>query len=129
MQSSESVAAAQQSDVAIGLAWAQQIKDIITILLMNLMLLVPIAWPGLILFGVRWALLKKSTSWSKAAVVWSCTFVHEVLCFILFASSSPSDEAVGLVPDHYYALGYAIGIGLSAAALLEMMYRSSSSRY
>jgi hypothetical protein len=128
MQPSESIVAAEQSDVAIGLVWAQQIKDVITILLLNLMLLVPIAWPGLILFGFRWGLLRKSTSLTKAAVIWSCTFVHEVLCFMLFASSSSSDEAIGLIPDHYYVWGYAVGIGLSAIGLLEMMYRSSASK-
>ncbi|QJX45885.1 hypothetical protein HMJ29_02605 [Hymenobacter taeanensis] len=128
MYSSESIAAAEQSDVAIKLAGAQQIKDITTIVFMNLMLLVPIAWPGLVLFGFRWALLKKATSSARAAVLWSCTFVHEVLCFILFASSSASDETIGLLPNYYYAWGYAIGIGLSAIALLELMYRSSAAK-
>ncbi|TGD79026.1 hypothetical protein [Hymenobacter wooponensis] len=129
MQSSEAVTATEQSGVAIALAWAQQMKDTITIILMNLMLLVPIAWPGLILFGFRWSLLKKSTSSTKSAVLWSCTIVHEVLCFMLFASFSPSDEVIGLVPNHYYACGYAIGIVVSAVSLLEMMYRSSASEY
>ncbi|TGE10283.1 hypothetical protein [Hymenobacter fodinae] len=127
MQYSEPTVSAEQSDIAIALAWLQQSKDIITMCMLNLLLVVPIAWPGLVLFLFRWALVKKATTPARVAILWSCTFCHEVLCFMLFASMTRED-GFGVLST-YCTWGYGIGMGLSALGLLEMMYRSSALQY
>ncbi|GAB3834744.1 hypothetical protein [Hymenobacter jeollabukensis] len=98
------------------LALAQQVKDTVTIVCMNLMLLVPIAWPGLVLYGLRWRLTRRGARPSR--VLWSLTLIHELLCFWLFADIKPDSDMAGM---GLFAISYVLGTLLSIGALLTLM--------
>ncbi|KAA9338376.1 hypothetical protein F0P96_05955 [Hymenobacter busanensis] len=100
------------------IATAQQVKDTLTIVAMNLMLLVPIAWPGLVLYFLRWRLTKRTAKRGTAITLWALTFVHELLCVWLFISSKHDPDMAGMLP---FEIGYIVGMMVSVAGLLEAM--------
>ncbi|RYU79729.1 hypothetical protein [Hymenobacter persicinus] len=112
------------------LAGAQQLKDTITILGMNFLLLfgllvfgLPI--PGLVLYFLRWRLVRGKGSRAYATRLWACSLVHEVLCAALFASTELRAELHELAD--YLCLGYALGALLSAGGLLTTLTADSTS--
>ncbi|WP_207895880.1 hypothetical protein [Hymenobacter gummosus] len=104
------------AELARYLALAQQVKDTITIVCMNLLLLVPIAWPGLVLYGLRWRLTRRGVR--PGRWLWGLTLIHELLCLWLFAGIRPGSDLGGMEP---FGLSYVLGTLLSVAALLTVL--------
>ncbi|MFD2786599.1 hypothetical protein [Hymenobacter rubripertinctus] len=102
------------------LAALQQAKDTVTILGMNFMLLfglmMGIAVPGLILYFLRWKLVRATGSPATAIRIWGWSLVHEFLCVILFASEGTQQELHGMAT--LLAYGYTLGIVVSMAGLV-----------
>lgn len=94
------------------LAIAQQTKDTATILAMNFLLLVPIAWPGLVLYALRWPLTRRHAGPGEGRIRWALTLVHEALCLRLFLTPDP--DLNGMPPYEY---GYMLGTGLAVVGL------------
>ena len=106
-----------------GVAIAQQLKDTLIILGMNFMLLFGIlfygiAVPGLVLYALRWRLVRGKSSPRRALAVWSFTFVHEVLCVLLFQSADMQSELMNGAAQ-LLSFGYLLGVGFSLVGLAE----------
>ncbi|UOQ78232.1 hypothetical protein MUN84_06500 [Hymenobacter sp. 5516J-16] len=104
------------------LAILQQLKDTITMLLMNFMLFFGIlfygiAVPGLVLYVLRWQLVRGKNNWQKAALLWGLGVVHELLCVVLFWSVGAEDDLFEC--GSYLAYGYMAGVGISLAGFLN----------
>lgn len=101
------------------LAAIQQTKDTVTIVLMNILLLFGlmfgVAIPGLILYFLRWRLVREKGSRKGAATIWALSCLHELLCAILFLSSSNQSE---LGDTSLIGCGYVLGMLISAAGFL-----------
>ncbi len=116
--------AAQIGYIGRQLARLQQLKDTLTIVGMNFMLLFGIifygiAVPGLILYALRWRLVRGTATRQRAAWIWGLGAVHELLCALMFASASAGAE-LGDMAD-YLAAGYLLGLMLSVAGLAEAL--------
>lgn len=113
------VAAALPSRLQRGLAVAQQVKDSLTIGLLssNGMLLFGvlfgIAIPGLVLYGLRWKLVRRASP--SAFGLWALSLAHELGWIVIFGTAGPNeydlDWCVG---------GYALGVVICALALFEL---------
>ncbi|UOQ72182.1 hypothetical protein [Hymenobacter cellulosilyticus] len=114
-------APAEISTTGRWLAGAQQLKDTLTILGMNILLLFGvlcgIAIPGLVLYFLRWKLVRGKGRRQSAATHWAITLVHELCCGLLFMSADMQNElhewGAGL------AVGYLLGCLISLAGLIE----------
>lgn len=104
------------TELARSIARIQQTKDTVTIVCMNLLLLVPIAWPGLVLYALRWRLTRRGTP--PSPTLWGLTLLHEMLCFWLFADTEPGSDMAGL---ELFAISYVLGTLLSAAGLITAL--------
>ena len=107
------------------LAGAQQLKDTLTILGMNIMLLFALLFfglpiPGLILYFLRWRLARGVGSYSRALVLWGLSAVHELLCILLFQSAEIQTELHEVA--YWLSFGYTIGLLLSSAGFAEAVY-------
>lgn len=107
------------------LAAIQQLKDTVTIGLMNILLLFGlmfgIAIPGLVLYFLRWRLVRGKGSRGSAAVIWALGCLHELLCAVLFLSSSNQSELGDMSLIGY---GYVLGVVVSAAGFLVTTNRA-----
>jgi hypothetical protein len=115
------------SVLGVWLARAQQLKDTVTILGMNFMLLfgllmfgLPI--PGLVLYFLRWRLTRGKARRAYAALLWALGLGHELL---LFASTDAHAELHDMAD--YLTLGYTLGAGISVAGLLTSLFPTSHS--
>lgn len=122
-------AAAEIAPAGVWLARAQQLKDTLTILSLNVLLLfglmafgLPV--PGLVLYGLRWRLARGRGSRSFAAVLWGLGLGHEVLCALLFSSADMHSELHEMAT--WLTWGYALGAVISAAGLLQTFVSPSS---
>jgi hypothetical protein len=122
MESNPSPAAAAEiSSLGRWLAGAQQLKDTITIVGMNFMLLFGLLFfglpiPGLILYWLRWRLVRGQGGRNYALRLWGFSFLHEILCAALFASTDMHAELHEVA--EYLTVGYLLGAAFSAAGLL-----------
>ena len=122
-------ASAEISSLGRWLAGAQQLKDTVTILGMNFVLLFGLLFfglpiPGLVLYLLRWRLVRGQGSRSAATRHWGFTLGHELLCAALFASADIRSELHELAD--YLTLGYGLGALLSAAGLLVTLTHDST---
>ncbi|MCC3157200.1 hypothetical protein LJ737_08120 [Hymenobacter sp. 15J16-1T3B] len=110
---------APAAEAARILALLQQVKDTVTIACMNLLLLVPIAWPGLVLYALRWRLTKRGASPFGSLLLWLLTLLHEALCVKLFTGNEHDPDMAGMLPYEYgYLLGVLLAVGGLVATLL-----------
>ena len=112
---------APDSSLARNLAVAQQIKDSLTIVGMNVMLIFGIlccgmAVPGLVLYFLRWRLTRGQASREQTQLLWALGVVHEVLCVLLFSSASMREEFGSW--SELLVFGYVTGIVISFCGLL-----------
>lgn len=102
--------------VARWLAVAQQLKDTIAILMLSVFVVIlPIAWPGLLLYILRWRLVGRGATAHSSRMLWGCTLVHELLCLGLFAALG--QDSGGAAP---LIIGYLLGFLLALGALLTL---------
>jgi len=118
--------AAGISSLSRWLAGAQQLKDTATILGMNFMLLFGLLFfglpiPGLVLYYLRWRLVRGQISRHYAARIWGFSLGHEILCAALFASTEMRAELHEVA--EYLTVGYLLGAAISAAGLLTGISR------
>ncbi|UOQ52970.1 hypothetical protein [Hymenobacter cellulosivorans] len=124
------ITAAPPADLSVTSRWlagAQQTKDTLTIIGMNVLLvfglLCGIAIPGLVLYFLRWKLVRGKGRRQSALTHWGITLAHEFCCVLLFMSTDMQNElhewGAGL------AVGYGIGCLISLAGLLETWQHSS----
>ncbi|MBX0290884.1 hypothetical protein K3G63_10565 [Hymenobacter sp. HSC-4F20] len=104
------------------LAGAQQLKDTLTIVGLNFMLLfgllifgLPI--PGLILYALRWRLVRGKATRPQALRIWSLSLGHELLCALLFFSQEIQQELGSYAS--WIGSGYLLGAAISAVSLAE----------
>lgn len=106
------------------LASAQQLKDTLTILGMHILfvfgLLFGIGIPGLILYFLRWRIVRGNSSPQRTQVLWCLGFVHEFLCVLLFQSAEIKTELHETA--EWVSIGYMIGLGISLTGLIEAFY-------
>lgn len=106
------VAAALPSRLQRGLAVAQQVKDSLTIGLL-FGVLFGIAIPGLVLYGLRWKLVRRASP--SAFGLWALSLAHELGWIVIFGTAGPNeydlDWCVG---------GYALGVVTCSLALFEL---------
>ena len=98
------------------LVLVQQIKDTLTMLCLNGLLLVPIAWPGLVLYALRWRQTRRGNQ--PSPVLWGFTLLHELLCLWLFASIGAGSEMAEL---GLFAISYVLGTVLSIGGLITVL--------
>ena len=98
------------------IAIARQAKDTVTIAAPNLLVLVPMAWSGLLFYARRWPLTRRHAEPGAGLQQWGLTLVHEVLA--LFSGSDP--KLTGPPP---YSYGYTLGVGLALAGLAPTAWR------
>jgi hypothetical protein len=110
------------------LATAQQVKDTVTILGMNVLLVFGILFgigvPGLILYFLRWKLTRGEGTQTRAIVLWVLTTIHEVLCVALFFSADMQTELHEWAT--YLGWGYALGFLISLVGAVEAATGSSA---
>lgn len=104
------------------LAGAQQLKDTLTILGLNVLLLfgllllgLPI--PGLVLYALRWRLARGKATQNRALWIWGLSVVHELLCAVLFFSQEVHQELGSYAS--WIGSGYLLGAALSAVGFAE----------
>ncbi|OUJ75451.1 hypothetical protein [Hymenobacter crusticola] len=130
METTSHTASPQNGRTSLGrqVATAQQIKDTLTILGMNVLLVFGILFgigiPGLILYGLRWKLTRGGATPTRAIVLWALTTVHEVLCVALFFSTDMQAELHEWAT--YLGWGYALGVLISLVGVVEAATNSSS---
>ncbi|WP_375435621.1 hypothetical protein [uncultured Hymenobacter sp.] len=114
----------KSTQLSCWLTAAQQLKDTLTILGMNIWLvfgvLFGVAIPGLLLYFLRWRLVRGTSNPHRALLLWSFSFVHEFFCVLLFQSAEMKaelHEAAGLL-----SVGYLVGMGVSLIALAEAVH-------
>ena len=101
------------------IALAQQVKDSITILLLltNGMLFFGVffgfAIPGLILYAVRWGLVRRTSG--RGIWLWALSLVHELFCAMLFNSDHPLHADT----DGHFEYGYLLGGLICFLGLLD----------
>ena len=110
------------------LAALQQGKDTVTILGMNFMLLFGIAMgiavPGLILYFMRWKLVRATGNPDTAVRIWAWSLVHEMVCMALFLSPEAQRELSYVAT--LLGIGYLLGVVFSIAGLLAGMEHRSA---
>jgi len=121
--------AAEIAPAGVWLARAQQLKDTLTILSLNVLLLFGLMMlglpvPGLVLYGLRWRLARGRGSRSFALTLWGLGLGHEVLCALLFSSADLHNELHEMAT--WLTWGYSLGALLSAAGLLQTFLNPSS---
>jgi hypothetical protein len=117
------------------LALAQQIKDTGNILLFlgNGYLFFGVifgglAIPGLVLYCLRWQLLRRTGRPAGSAWLWSLSLGHELFCTLLFYSDHPhvkqgeNDSPL----DHYEPL-YLLGAAICLWGLLDLVWSWATS--
>jgi hypothetical protein len=119
----------ETSTLGLWLARLQQLKDTITILGMNVILLFGLLFlglpiPGLVLYFLRWRLTRGRPRREFATRLWGFGLVHELLCAALFASTDMHAELHEMA--EYLSLGYALGAVISAAGLLTSLSTDST---
>jgi branched-subunit amino acid ABC-type transport system permease component len=107
------------------LAGAQQLKDTLTIIGMNLLLVFALFFyglpiPGLILYFLRWRIANGRSSYQRAVVLWGLSAVHELLCMLLFQSTEMQAEMHEW--SEWLSFGYTLGLLLSVAGFAEAVY-------
>jgi hypothetical protein len=107
------------------LAGAQQLKDTLTIIGLNFLLLFALLFfglpiPGLILYFLRWRLARGLGSYNRAIVLWALSALHELLCVLLFQSVEMKTELHAAAD--WLSFGYTFGLVISLAALAEAAY-------
>ncbi|MCB2407396.1 hypothetical protein [Hymenobacter lucidus] len=112
------------------LAGAQQLKDTLTILGMNIVLLFGFLFfglplPGLVLYGLRWRLARGTASRVNAIWLWALGLLHEVVCAALFASADVRSELHEMA--EYLTYGYALGAFISLVGLIEILSNDETS--
>lgn len=113
------------SRLARWLAGAQQLKDTLTILGLNFMLVFALFFyglpiPGLVLYFLRWRLASGRGSYQRAVVLWALSAVHEFLCMLLFQSTEMKAELHEW--SGWLSFGYTLGLVLSLAGFAEAVY-------
>lgn len=117
-----------------GLALAQQLKDTANILLflgngyLFFGILGGIAIPGLILYGLRWKLLRRTGDPTATMVLWALSLLHEVLCVTLFNTDHPHNSSGEMSSplEHWEPL-YMLGVAICLAGLVEIVASQTSS--
>lgn len=107
------------------LAVAQQIKDTLTIVGLNLLLLFALLFyglpiPGLVLYCLRWRLARGVGSYQRAVILWGLSAVHEFLCMLLFQSTEMKAELHEW--SEWLSFGYTLGLLLSLTGFAEAVY-------
>ena len=107
------------------LAGAQQLKDTLTIVGMNIVLLFGLLFfglplPGLVLYALRWRLMRGKATRANAIWLWALGLLHELLCVALFASTDVRSELHEMA--EYLTYGYALGAFISLAGLFETIF-------
>jgi hypothetical protein len=107
------------------LAGAQQLKDTLTIIGMNLLLVFALFFyglpiPGLILYFLRWRLASGRGGYQRAILLWALSAVHEFLCMLLFQSAEMKTELHEW--SEWLSFGYTLGLVLSIAGFVEAVY-------
>ncbi|GGE95565.1 hypothetical protein [Hymenobacter cavernae] len=125
MENTSTIELAPLETTSLGrkLAVAQQIKDTLTILGMNILLIFGImfgvAIPGLVLYFLRWRLTRGKSSRTGALLLWGIGVLHEVLCAFLFASADLQSELHDWAT--YLAWGYILGVIINLFGLAETL--------
>ncbi|MDO7876543.1 hypothetical protein Q5H93_17495 [Hymenobacter sp. ASUV-10] len=111
-----------------GLALAQQLKDTANILLflgngyLFFGILGGIGIPGLILYYLRWKLLRRTGDPTATMVLWALSLLHELLCLIMFYCDHPhsSGGEMSTPLEHWEPL-YLLGVVICCGGLADLL--------
>jgi hypothetical protein len=111
-----------------GLALAQQLKDTANILLflgngyLFFGILGGIAIPGLILYGLRWKLLRRTGDPTATMVLWALSLLHELFCLIAFYSDHPHNSGGEMsTPLEHWEPLYLLGVVICSGGLADLL--------
>jgi len=113
------------------LAVVQQLKDTLTIVGLNFLLVIALFFyglpiPGLVLYFLRWRLASGKGSYHRALVLWCLGAAHELLCMLLFQSADMKGELHDWAD--WLSFGYTLGLIISLAGFAEALYSGQKAK-